>query len=134
MRGGTSSHRARVRRARSGAERALADLAEEFGDGNLRATIMQNMILVNVPNARTRDLVHRPACARRVAVAAAAALLGFMTAALAAPHAPDEPPASPPASNTGIEDGTHAESGTNAAARPKSRMSPSISTPVRPFG
>ena len=37
----------------------LADLAEEFGDGNLRATIMQNIILVNVANARTRDLVHR---------------------------------------------------------------------------
>jgi sulfite reductase (ferredoxin) len=37
----------------------LADLAEEFGDGNLRATIMQNIIVVNVPNARTRDLVHR---------------------------------------------------------------------------
>jgi sulfite reductase (ferredoxin) len=36
----------------------LADLAEEFGDGNLRATIMQNIILVNIPNARTRDLVH----------------------------------------------------------------------------
>jgi len=37
----------------------LADLAQEFGDGNLRATIMQNIILVNVPNAGTRDLVHR---------------------------------------------------------------------------
>jgi len=37
----------------------LADLAEECGDGNLRATIMQNVILVNVPNARTRDVVHR---------------------------------------------------------------------------
>ena len=37
----------------------LADLAEEFGDGNLSATIMQNIILVNVPNARTRDLVAR---------------------------------------------------------------------------
>jgi sulfite reductase (ferredoxin) len=37
----------------------LADLAEEFGNGQLRATIMQNIILVNVPNARTRDLVHR---------------------------------------------------------------------------
>jgi sulfite reductase (ferredoxin) len=37
----------------------LADLAEEFGDGQLRATIMQNIILVNVPNARTRELVHR---------------------------------------------------------------------------
>jgi sulfite reductase (ferredoxin) len=37
----------------------LADLAEEFGDGSLRATIMQNILVVNVPNARTRDLVHR---------------------------------------------------------------------------
>jgi sulfite reductase (ferredoxin) len=36
----------------------LADLAEQFGDGNLRATIMQNILVVNVPNARTRDLVH----------------------------------------------------------------------------
>jgi len=37
----------------------LADLAEEFGDGQLRATIMQNIVLINVPNARARDLVHR---------------------------------------------------------------------------
>ena len=37
----------------------LANLAEEFGDGHLSATIMQNIILVNVPNARSRDLVHR---------------------------------------------------------------------------
>ena len=37
----------------------LADLAEQFGDGSLRATIMQNILLVNVPNARTRELVHR---------------------------------------------------------------------------
>ncbi len=36
----------------------LADLAEEFADGNLRATIMQNILVVNVPNARTRELVH----------------------------------------------------------------------------
>jgi len=36
----------------------LADLAEEYGSGELRATIMQNMILVNVPNARTTELVH----------------------------------------------------------------------------
>lgn len=36
----------------------LADLAEQYGDGQLRATIMQNIILVNVPNARTRNLVH----------------------------------------------------------------------------
>ena len=37
----------------------LADMAEEFGDGHLRATIMQNIIVANVPNARTRDAVHR---------------------------------------------------------------------------
>jgi sulfite reductase (ferredoxin) len=36
----------------------LADLAEQFGDGHLRATIMQNIVLVNVPNAMTRDLIH----------------------------------------------------------------------------
>jgi sulfite reductase (ferredoxin) len=36
----------------------LADLAEQFGDGQLRATIMQNILVVNVPNPRTRDLVH----------------------------------------------------------------------------
>jgi sulfite reductase (ferredoxin) len=37
----------------------LADLSEEFGDGQLRATIMQNIVVVNVPNARARELVHR---------------------------------------------------------------------------
>jgi len=36
----------------------LAELAEEYGSGELRATIMQNIILVNVPNARTTELVH----------------------------------------------------------------------------
>ena len=36
----------------------LADLAKEYGSGELRATIMQNIILVNVPNARTTELVH----------------------------------------------------------------------------
>ena len=36
----------------------LADLAEQYGDGSLRATIMQNILVVNVPNARTRELVH----------------------------------------------------------------------------
>jgi sulfite reductase (ferredoxin) len=36
----------------------LADLAEQYGDGHLRATIMQNIILVNVANAGIRDLVH----------------------------------------------------------------------------
>jgi sulfite reductase (ferredoxin) len=35
----------------------LADLADEFGSGELRATIMQNIILVNVPNARTTALI-----------------------------------------------------------------------------
>jgi sulfite reductase (ferredoxin) len=37
---------------------ALAELAEEFGDGHLRATIMQNIVIANVPNARTAELVH----------------------------------------------------------------------------
>jgi sulfite reductase (ferredoxin) len=37
----------------------LADLAEEFGDGHLRATIMQNIVLANVPNARTREAIHK---------------------------------------------------------------------------
>jgi sulfite reductase (ferredoxin) len=36
---------------------ALADLAERFGDGHLRTTIMQNIVIVNVPNARTPELV-----------------------------------------------------------------------------
>jgi sulfite reductase (ferredoxin) len=37
----------------------LADLAEEFGDGHLRATIMQNILVANIPNARTREVVER---------------------------------------------------------------------------
>lgn len=37
---------------------ALADLAEKYGDGQLRATIMQNIVLVNIPNDRVRDLIH----------------------------------------------------------------------------
>jgi len=37
----------------------LAYLADEFGDGHLRATIMQNIIVANVPNARTREVVER---------------------------------------------------------------------------
>jgi sulfite reductase (ferredoxin) len=35
----------------------LADLAEEIGSGELRATIMQNILVVDVPNARTTELV-----------------------------------------------------------------------------
>jgi sulfite reductase (ferredoxin) len=35
----------------------LADLAEQYGNGQLRATIMQNIIIVNVPNEKTAALV-----------------------------------------------------------------------------
>jgi len=35
----------------------LADLADKFGDGQLRATIMQNILIPNVPNAKTAALV-----------------------------------------------------------------------------
>src|SRR5579875_2258459 len=35
----------------------LADLAEKFGNGQLRTTIMQNITIVNVPNELTRELV-----------------------------------------------------------------------------
>jgi sulfite reductase (ferredoxin) len=37
---------------------ALADLADRYGNGELRTTIMQNVIIVNVPNARTAELVN----------------------------------------------------------------------------
>lgn len=36
---------------------ALADLADKYGDGHLRTTIGQNIIIVNVPNAKTAGLV-----------------------------------------------------------------------------
>jgi polyvinyl alcohol dehydrogenase (cytochrome) len=45
----------------------------------------------------SRDSVHRPVSARRLAAAAAGVLLGFVAAALAAPGAPDELPGSAPA-------------------------------------
>jgi len=35
----------------------LAELAEQYGSGELRTTIMQNIILVNVPQAKTGELV-----------------------------------------------------------------------------
>ena len=35
----------------------LADLADKYGNGQLRATIMQNLIIVNVPNEMTAALV-----------------------------------------------------------------------------
>lgn len=38
---------------------ALASLSEEFGDGHLRATIGQNIVLVNIPNAKVRTVVER---------------------------------------------------------------------------
>ena len=36
---------------------ALADLAQKHGDGNLRATIMQNIVVVNVRNENVRALI-----------------------------------------------------------------------------
>ena len=36
---------------------AAASLAERFGDGHLRTTVMQNLIFVNIPTARAADLV-----------------------------------------------------------------------------
>ncbi|ADW69133.1 nitrite/sulfite reductase [Granulicella tundricola] len=35
----------------------LADLAEKYGDGSLRATIMQNILLVNIKNENVRALI-----------------------------------------------------------------------------
>ena len=35
----------------------LADLAEQFGDGHLRAAITQNILIANVPNARVHALI-----------------------------------------------------------------------------
>jgi len=35
----------------------LAELAEQYGNGELRATIMQNIVIVNVPNEKTGELV-----------------------------------------------------------------------------
>ena len=36
---------------------ALAELSERYGDGHLRTTIGQNILIVNVPNAKTQELV-----------------------------------------------------------------------------
>ncbi len=35
----------------------LAELADEFGSGDLRTTIMQNIVLVNIPNDRVQALI-----------------------------------------------------------------------------
>jgi sulfite reductase (ferredoxin) len=37
----------------------LATLSEQYGDGHLRATIGQNIVLVNIPNAQTREVVEK---------------------------------------------------------------------------
>ena len=56
---GLSSVGATVLRGRLDAEKvkALADLADTYGDGHLRTTIMQNIVIVNVPNEKVQDLV-----------------------------------------------------------------------------
>jgi len=37
----------------------LASLAEEYGDGHLRATIGQNIVMVNLPNEKVREVVQK---------------------------------------------------------------------------
>ena len=56
---GLCSVGATILRGRLNAEklRALADLADRFGDGHLRTTIMQNIVIVNVPNGHVQELV-----------------------------------------------------------------------------
>ncbi len=56
---GLSSVGTTVLRGRLTAEQmhSLASLAERYGDGHLRTTIMQNIVLVNVPNEQTPALV-----------------------------------------------------------------------------
>ena len=55
---GLSSVGATVLRGRLNAEKlhVLAELADRFGDGHLRTTIMQNIVIVNVPNERVQEL------------------------------------------------------------------------------
>ena len=56
---GLSSVGASVLRGRVSGDQLhqLADLADKYGNGQLRTTIMQNIIIVNVPNAETAALV-----------------------------------------------------------------------------
>ncbi len=56
---GLSAVGASVLRGRLSGEQleALADLADTYGSGELRATIMQNILIVNVPNAKTTELI-----------------------------------------------------------------------------
>ncbi len=56
---GLSSVGATVLRGRLNAEilKALAECADKYGDGHLRTTIMQNIVIVNVPHDRVQALV-----------------------------------------------------------------------------
>jgi sulfite reductase (ferredoxin) len=56
---GLSSVGASVLRGRISGEQLdqLADLAEQYGNGELRTTIMQNILVANVPHAKTANLV-----------------------------------------------------------------------------
>ena len=56
---GLSSVGASVLRGRLSGDQlhALADLAEKHGDGNLRATIMQNIVLVNIRKENVNELI-----------------------------------------------------------------------------
>src|SRR5438067_5476004 len=56
---GLSSVGASVLRGRVSGDQLiqLAELAERYGNGELRTTIMQNIIVVNVPNQKTAELV-----------------------------------------------------------------------------
>ena len=56
---GLSSVGASVLRGRISGEQLhrLAELAEKYGNGELRTTIMQNILIANVPHAKTADLV-----------------------------------------------------------------------------
>ncbi len=56
---GLSSVGASVLRGRLSGDQlhALADLAEKHGDGHLRCTIMQNIVLVNIRNEQVRELI-----------------------------------------------------------------------------
>lgn len=43
--------------------RAIAALAEKYGDGTIRATVMQNLLILNVPESRLQELVAEAAAA-----------------------------------------------------------------------